>query len=74
MIKYALENPNVTVSVLATPSVRDFAKNTLSTRLKLIYVNYPEIVDGYCLYNIGVLACFVKNKNRAQKWRCRRIK
>jgi uncharacterized LabA/DUF88 family protein len=36
MISNALRNENVSISVLATPSVRDFRKNTLSTRLKTL--------------------------------------
>lgn len=64
MIKCALRNPNVTISVLATPSVRDWTKNTLSTRLKRIFVDYPPQTKRYQLQGIDSLDCFTKNKTQ----------
>lgn len=65
MIKCALKNPKVTVSVLATPSVRDWAKNTLSTRLKQLLADYPTQTGRFHLRNISQLPCFSERK--AQK-------
>lgn len=42
MIRNALMNENVTVSVLATPAVRDFARNTLSVRLRIMRGELPR--------------------------------
>ncbi len=51
MIKNAiLRNENVMISVLATPSVRDMNKNTLSIRLKKVYNDVP--LHRYELNNI----------------------
>ena len=60
MIRCALKNPNVTVSVLATPSVRNWMKNTLSTRLKQLLVDYPTQVGRFHLRDISELSCFSK--------------
>lgn len=65
MIKCALKNPNVTVSVLATPPVRDFTKNTLSVRLRQVFVDYPMTTERYHLQSISPLPCF--SKRRTQK-------
>ena len=65
MIKNALNNPNVIISVLATPRVHNFTKNTLSTRLQQIFADYPTSVRRYYLQSIGDLTCFSKVK--AQK-------
>ena len=58
MIKCALKNPNVTVSVLATPSVRNWTKNTLSTRLKQLLADYPTQTGRFHLRDISELSCF----------------
>lgn len=48
-IKAATENPNIKVTVVATPSIKDIDKNTLSTRLKELRRYIP---NQYKLYNI----------------------
>ena len=65
MIKNALNNPNVIISVLATPPVRDWTKNTLSTRLRQIFLDYPTSTRRYHIHNIGNLPCF--SEKRTQK-------
>ena len=53
-----LKNDNVVISVLATPSVRDMRKNTLSVRLKRIYAELQDKRNRYHLCNIETLDCF----------------
>lgn len=58
MIKNALGNPNVTISVLATPFTRNLAKNTLSVRLKQIKADYRAAPDRYYMRDITDVNCF----------------
>lgn len=49
-IKFATKNPNVFITVIATPSIKDIEKNTLSTRLKILR---KEISNQFELTNIA---------------------
>lgn len=54
MIKHAIErNENIAISVLATPSVRDLSKNTMSVRLRKLYDILPK--GRYSVINIDTI-------------------
>ena len=59
MIKDALENENVTITVLATPHVRILRKNTLSKRLKMLYTELGKDNNRYHLKNIANIGAMI---------------
>lgn len=63
MIKNALENPHVSISVLATPPAKDIKLNTLSARLRLLRKNTPR----YQLTNIASIAKLIKQNLATKK-------
>lgn len=58
MIHNATENPNVVVSVLATPSTRDPGRNALSRRLRQLCSDYQDAPGIFHLRNIENIDCF----------------
>ncbi|MDO4752890.1 MAG: NYN domain-containing protein [Candidatus Saccharibacteria bacterium] len=55
-IKSAVKNPNIYVTVIATPPIKDPEKNTLSSRLKQLY---KEIPNQYQLSNISIIKNYI---------------
>ena len=41
-IKSAVKNPNIFITIIATPPVKEIEKNTLSTRLKMLRREIPN--------------------------------
>lgn len=59
MIRSALKNENVSLSVLATPTTKELGKNTVSVRLKRLYSELLDAQNRYHLRNIANIAdCF----------------
>lgn len=58
MIKNALENENVSISVLATPPVRDMRRNTLSVKLRMLRSELPR----YFLTDIRDIKDYIMGK------------
>lgn len=55
-IKSAVKNPNIFITVIATPPIRDIEKNTLSSRLKQLYKDIPT---HYQLFNIADIKDYI---------------